>query len=153
MRTPFLLAILALAGCKADKRLWIESDPPGAAVQLDRERVGTTPYSTEFLHYGTHRLTLSLDGYKPYERDLEVRAPWYARFPMDIFSEVLLPIGWKDHKVARVTLEPTPDRIDETEFDRVRARAEVFRLAGDQVPQDLPPLRDEDLTPLVAVPR
>jgi len=153
MRTPTLLAFLVLAGCQADKRLWIESYPPGAEVRLDREWVGTTPYSMKFIHYGTHRLALSLPGYKPYERDLEVPAPWYARFPIDIFTEVLFPIGWEDHKVARVTLEPTPDRIDATEFDRVRARAEVFRQAGDQVPKDLPPLSDEDLTPLVAVPR
>jgi hypothetical protein len=157
MRTSTALALslcLALvASCKADKRLWIESDPPGARVRLDRKLVGTTPYSMEFIHYGTHRLSLDLAGYEPYERDLVVPAPWYARFPLDFFSEVLFPIGWEDHKVAAVKLTPTPKRIQSGEFERVRARAEAFRTAGDAPPTNLPPLNDELGTPLVAVPR
>ncbi len=153
MRTLTLIALLALVGCKADKRLWIESEPPGAEVYLDREPLGQTPVSMEFIHYGTHRLSLSLPGYMPYARDLEVPPPWYARFPLDIVSEVLLPFGWEDHKVARVTLVPTPERISEAEFERARARAESFRTAGNGTPTDMPPLSDEAVTPLVAVPR
>jgi len=149
-----LLAVLPLAvSCQADKRLWIESEPAGAAVRLDRKLVGTTPYSTKFVHYGTHRLSLQLDGYESYERDLLVSPPWYARFPLDFFSEVLFPIGWEDHKVARVDLVPTPKRVEGEEFERVRARAEAFRTAGGEPPKHLPPLTDEEDTPLVAVPR
>ena len=149
-----LLGSLPLVvSCQADKRLWIESDPPGATIWLDRQRLGTTPYTMEFVHYGTHRLSLSLDGYEPFERDLEVPAPWYARFPIDFVTEVLLPIGWKDHKLARVTLTQTPARIPSDDFERVRARAEAFRTATDSPPEKLPPLDDETATPLVAVPR
>ena len=148
-----LLALPCLAACQADKRLWIESEPSGATVVFDHQVIGTTPFEMEFIHYGTHRLGLELDGYLPYERDLLVPAPWYARFPLDIFSEVLFPIGWEDHKVAHVALEPIEDRLDEEQLEHVRARAESFRHATAEGPQNLPPRNDQVVTPLVAVPR
>jgi hypothetical protein len=151
------LALLALlptvVACQADKRLWIESDPPGAAVRLDHVLVGTTPYEMEFVHYGTHRLDVDLVGYEPYSRELLVPAPWYARFPIDIVTEVLLPIGWKDHKVAQVTLVPIEGQMGPERLERIRARAESFRHATEDGPQNLIPLDENAGQPLVAVPR
>jgi len=157
MRSATALLALAVAAssvaCQADKRLWIESEPSGATVLLDHQVVGTTPLELEFIHYGTRRLGLELEGYQLYERDLELPAPWYGRFPLDIVSEVLLPIGWEDHKVARVALEPVRPALTDEELARVRARAESFRNATADGPQNLKPLDETEATPLVAQPR
>ncbi|MDF1799735.1 MAG: PEGA domain-containing protein [Planctomycetota bacterium] len=145
--------LFLLASCATDRRLWIESEPAGATVRLDEELLGITPLELEFYHYGTRRLALELDGHLKVERDLEVAAPWYLRFPLDIVTEVLLPFGWNDHREVRVQLVPTPEVIAADEYEAARARAEAFRTAGDAPPKDLPPLGSGMDVPLVAGPR
>jgi hypothetical protein len=145
--------LLALAACATDRRLWIESTPPGAEVRLDEQLVGTTPLELEFEHYGTRRLSLELPGHLKLDRDLAVAAPWYFRFPLDIVTEVLLPFGWEDHREVRVVLVATPERIEDDEYEAVRARAEVFRGAVGSPPEGLPPRGPDSEGPLVAVRR
>ncbi|MDG1499399.1 MAG: PEGA domain-containing protein [Planctomycetota bacterium] len=129
---------LGLTSCAAQKTLTITSEPPGASVRLGDNYIGETPVTVKFLHYGTQRLGLALTGYDRVERDMRISPPWYARFPIDFFSEVLLPIGWTDHRLVSLKLEPTPERIDAVELDFVRLRAEHFRNAGGIAPEDLP---------------
>lgn len=57
------------------KPAWAEislnSRPPGAVVTVDRKVLGTTPLSGELL-YGRRALSLSLEGYKPWQQTLTV---------------------------------------------------------------------------------
>jgi hypothetical protein len=140
-----LLLALGCTGCVVEKTLTIQSDPPGALVRLGEEDLGTTPVTVPFLHYGTQRLGLELAGYARVERDLRISPPWYGRFPMDFVSEVLLPFGWEDHRGVTLLLQPTSGRIAEDEYNSARARAEAFRTAGDQPPEDLPPLAASEM--------
>ena len=51
----------------------IESTPSGADVQFDGKLVGKTPWTVEQLELGSvHALKITLDKYRPYERQLEV---------------------------------------------------------------------------------
>ena len=143
---------LGLSSCAAQKTLTITSEPPGAIVRLGDRYVGETPVTVDFLHYGTQRLGLALNGYTRIERDMRISPPWYARFPMDFFSEVLLPIGWTDHRLVALDMVPTPERIDAVELDFVRLRAEYFRNAGDVPPEDLPPRPAEQTSRIDAGP-
>jgi hypothetical protein len=144
---------LGLSSCAAQKTLTITSEPPGASVRLGDSYIGDTPVTVDFLHYGTQRLGLALAGYTRVERDVRISPPWYARFPIDFFSEVLLPIGWEDHRLVSLDLEPTPERIDTVELDLVRLRAEHFRSAGDVAPEELPPRPAEQTSRIEAEPR
>mgnify|MGYP002628731653 FL=1 len=150
-RTAILATLplaLGLSSCAVEKTLTIMSEPPGAEVRLGDTSLGQTPVTVDFLHYGTQRLGVYLEGYDRIERDLRIRAPWYGRFPMDFVSEVLLPIGWEDHRVVFLDLEASPVRLDLDEFEFVRMRAEFFRTATDSPPVDLPP-RPADKTSLI----
>jgi hypothetical protein len=103
----FALAALALlAGCGARRSMLIESDPPGALVRLDQEVIGVTPLEHPFEHYGTRRLSLYLPGYRTWSERIDVDAPWWAWFPVDVFAEVLLPFAPEDHPRFTVTLAP-----------------------------------------------
>jgi len=135
-------ALLALA-CQAERRLVITSEPPGADVRLDGAPVGKTPLRIEFQDYGTRRVTMYKDGFLTHSQVVEVRGPWYARFPIDIFSEVLLPIGWKDVHRVHAQLEPGQGTIPAPDLRSVLDRAERLRRAGPEGPPPLPPEAEE----------
>jgi TPR repeat protein len=50
--------------------LIIETDPIGAAVTLDKSPPTTAPHTFKNVTFGTHRLTVTLDGYLPVEHEL-----------------------------------------------------------------------------------
>jgi hypothetical protein len=136
------LAAALLAGCRAHRTIEIRTDPPGARVVLDQEVLGTAPVKVEFWHYGVRRVTASYPGYRTYSRQVEIVPPWYARFPLDILSEVFLPIGWHDDHVVDVVLVAGPDVMTAPDIRSVLDRAEVLRRAGPEGPASLPPVRD-----------
>jgi hypothetical protein len=138
LAAPALCATLAClsASCAADRRLMVLSEPPGALVRLDNQLVGTTPYEAPFDSYGTRRLTLYKDGYLPHSRLLVLEPPWYARFPLDLFSEVLIPVGWRDWREERIALEPVREgEISAPDLEAVLRRAESLRLAEPEGPR------------------
>ena len=51
--------------------LLIESEPSGADLKLDGGPPIKTPHTFKDLKFGPHRLTITLDGYSPIERDIE----------------------------------------------------------------------------------
>ena len=53
-------------------KLYVDSEPRGAAVRIDGTVVGNTP-STFELSDGSHRVTVSLDGYQSYSEDVLIR--------------------------------------------------------------------------------
>ena len=73
IRTPAIriLAILAsastligLTGC-VERRIWIDTDPPGALVWLNDAQLGRTPVVVSILHDGVYDLRLEKDGFEP----------------------------------------------------------------------------------------
>jgi len=136
-----VLVAVVTSACAAKRTLTITSEPEGAQVRLDDERVGWTPITTEFHHYGTRRLTLAKDGYRVVSRQVELVPPWYARFPLDVVSEVLLPFGWRDRHELHFELEPGGDLLTTPDLRSVLDRAEFLRRAGPEGPRPLPPTR------------
>lgn len=137
--TALAAACACFAGCAAQRELVIRSEPPGAQVRLDDQIVGWTPYTTSFEAYGTRRVTLYRDGYRSASKLIELRPSWYGRFPFDILSEVVVPVGWKDRKFVDVTLEPESGEVTEPDLEAVLERAESLRMATPEGPLKLPP--------------
>jgi ABC-type amino acid transport substrate-binding protein len=133
------LAALLASACAAERTITITSEPPGALVRLDDTLVGVTPVKVPFLHYGTRRVTWYLDGYRTESRLVPIRAPWYAGFPVDILTEVVLPIGWKNNHSVHEDLARGDAPALEPELRAVIDRAETIRRAGPSGPKDLPP--------------
>ena len=138
MRVVAFLSCAALAGCAAQRELTIDSTPPGALVRLDDTVVGTTPLHTTFEAYGTRRVTLYLDGYRSQSQLIEIKPPWYARFPFDVVSEVLLPFGWRDRHAITLELVPEDSALTMPDIAPVLQRAQSLRLAEPTGPRPLP---------------
>lgn len=137
--------LMLASGCAAERTLVFTSEPPGASVRLDDEMVGVTPCEVPFLHYGTRRVTYYLEGSRTRSFLVDVRAPWYGRFPIDIVSEVLIPVGWVDRKRIHVELPSGLEPADQPTQRSVLDRAEALRRAGPNGPRNLPPV--EIVTP------
>ena len=139
-----ILAVLLLGGCAVHRELVVVSDPPGATVRLDQQMVGFTPYSTEFEAFGTRRVTLYRQGYRTWSESVRMEAPWYALFPFDLFSEVLLPFGWTYKKKVEVTLEPESGPVTAPDLEKVLEQAEQLRKAGPEGPRRKPPEKEPE---------
>lgn len=138
MRVVAFILCAALAGCAAQRELTIDSTPQGALVRLDDMVVGVTPFKTSFEAYGTRRVTLYLDGYRSQSRLVEIKPPWYAHFPLDVISEVLLPFGWLDRHEVALELVAEDSALSMPDIDPVLQRAESLRLAEPTGPRPLP---------------
>lgn len=128
-----------LSGCAARRSIEVTSEPTRATVILDERVLGPTPLSIPFTHYGTRLLALQLEGHQVHVEKLAVEPPWYGTFPWDLFSEVLIPVGWEDvHAVHRVLVPGVPEP-SEPDLRSVLERAEALRRAGPDGPRRLPP--------------
>jgi PEGA domain len=137
-RTLLPLLWLACAGCAAQRTLTVQSVPPGATLRIDDRIVGPTPYTEQFSDYGTRRITLYKPGYHSLSQVVVLSSPWYASFPIDIFSEILFPVGWKDPHVVKLELEAVKGELTMPDLSPVLDRAEALRLAGPDGPSKLP---------------
>jgi hypothetical protein len=131
------LACSALASCQATRLLRITSTPMHAEVRLDGEKVGVTPIDVPFDYYGVRRVTLYLDGYRTWSQVVPIEPPWFATFPIDIVTEVLVPVGWKDVHVVHAELEPGTGTVLAPDLQSVLDRAETLRRAGPEGPLPL----------------
>jgi len=136
-----LLLLAASQGCTAKRSLTIRSAPPGARVRIDDRAVGVTPIRIAFQHYGVRRITLYKDGYRTHSQRIRLSAPWYARFPIDLFTEILLPLGIDDHREYSVPLVPGEEMSNSPSLRSVIERANVLREAGPEGPSHLPDRR------------
>jgi hypothetical protein len=130
---------LMTSGCAAKRELVINSDPPGALVRLDDRVVGTTPYTTRFDAYGTRRITLYHLGYRSLSEVEEIDPPWYGVFPLDVISEVLIPVGWRDRHEFNFHMTPESGTVTAPDLEQVLDRAETLRLAEPTGPRSTTP--------------
>jgi hypothetical protein len=107
IRTLLLaLALAAAPGC-IERSISVRSNPPGAAVYLDGLDIGRTPVEHYPFHfYGDREIALYKDGYLCERRTVEIDTPWYAYFPLDIVTELVLPWTIKDRRPFHFDLRP-----------------------------------------------
>ncbi len=108
-----LAAALWSTGC-VERFLVIDSNPSGAHVLVDGDDVGVAPVELPFTYYGTRRI----DGWLPEQplgtptaapavtQFVELDAPWYQLFPLDLVSELLDPFTHVDRHVVRLDFGP-----------------------------------------------
>jgi hypothetical protein len=91
----------------------IYSKPTGAKVTINHHTYGKTPddgmtplvvTSNWYWHY---LVEVEKEGYQKHMSDVEIKAKWWAKFPLDIFVEVL-PFPVYDEHVRYFTLDPLP---------------------------------------------
>lgn len=131
----FAGVLLAANGC-VERKLTIRSEPDGAVVWLDGERLGEAPVTVRFDHYGGRDITLSKSGYHRHREVVEVKPPFYQRLGPDFFFEHLWPGTLVDHQEFTIPLRPfaslDPDEpVDTAPLERneqaLRNRLERFK--------------------------
>ena len=126
-----LLAALSQAGC-VDRFLAIHSDPPGAVVYVDGEKVGTTPCEITYTWYGTRLVVLELGGYSLVRQEVTLSPPWWQIIPIDFITDVVIPFTIRDRMSVSYTLEPAP--LSPEEVNDVLDRAEELRKKANASP-------------------
>lgn len=124
--SPLLLS----AGC-ATRTLVIETDPPGATVWLNREKVEsmTTPALIPFDHHGMYAVRLEKEGYEPLETTADVVTPWYSWPILDVFSDLFFSFAVNDRQEFSWRLVPLDEPVaDESEEAAERRRAAALRF-------------------------
>lgn len=119
-------ASILLAGC-VERELVVHTQPPGARVYVDgvdRGDAGAQGLAVPFEHYGTREVVVRLAGHEPARRMVELEAPWWQAFPLDLVTDVLWP--GTIHDDHEVTLE-LAQRADPPAPAALEARA---RAAG-----------------------
>lgn len=103
------ILIAAGAGC-VSRRFTVISDPPGALVEVDGQRIGVTPVSMDFVYYGTRNITLSKPGFQTLSVEQPQKKPLYQRFPFEFFSDNFALTHITDRHVFNYRMSPSnPD--------------------------------------------
>lgn len=129
MRRAILLAALLVAGLSqagcVERFLAIHSDPPGAVVYVDGEKVGTTPCEISYVWYGTRLVVLELRGYTLVRQEVTLSPPWWQIIPIDFVTDVVIPFTIRDRMSVSYLLDPAP--VSPEEVNDVLERADELR--------------------------
>jgi hypothetical protein len=118
-----LMVVLAAGGCVV-RELTIRSEPPGATVYINGREAGKTPHTETFDFYGSREVVLRNEGYLTASSIVQLKVPWYELFPLDLVSEILLPVRLHNRHEFTFNLKPLPERAPEGLLERAqKARA------------------------------
>jgi hypothetical protein len=126
-----LLSCALTPGC-VSRRLTILSQPAGALVEVDGERLGLTPVSMDFTYYGVREITLSKPGYETLTVQQPTPTPWYQVFPLEFFSDNFALTHLTDAHVFRYQLAPENPQANDVQS--LNARARNFRTQAQLSP-------------------
>jgi PEGA domain len=132
-----LLLILGASssGC-VRRRMTVRTNPPGAAIYVDRQFIGNSPAASSITYYGTRQVEVVADGFRTEKVLRKFSPPWYQLPPLDFITETLWPWEIRDERIVDITLTPaTPISSDE-----LMARSNGLRLQAAQgLATGLPP--------------
>jgi hypothetical protein len=87
-RLAAISGLVCLAGC-LERRVHVESDPPGALVTINDVEIGRTPVEADFTYYGEYDVRLDLDGYEPLRTRARADTPIYEYPPFDLVATAM----------------------------------------------------------------
>lgn len=120
-RSPWPLVALLLAGPAGclERRVSINSDPPGATVIVNDVELGRTPLEAGFTHCGLYDVRVEKEGYEPLRTSARARAPFHEYPPVDLLATAM-PVTISTVVPWSFTLAPAAE-ADAGLLDRARA--------------------------------
>ncbi len=118
----FALATAIATGC-VERTVTITTEPDNATVYLNDQEVGQTPVTVPFTWYGTYDVICRKDGFTTMQQAVKIDAPWYELPGIDLVSECLTPVTYRDHRAHHFVLEP--EKLPTK--DELLGRASEFR--------------------------
>ena len=105
--TAIAACSVALGGC-VERRLFIDTDPPGALVWLNDAQLGRTPVDVRIVHDGTYDLRIEKEGFEPVVTGAKVQGPLLDVVPLYLVVEVL-PTDVRYETRFKLSLRPRDD--------------------------------------------
>jgi hypothetical protein len=96
-------------------------------VHVNGELAGKTPLDHSFTFYGTVEVVVRREGFLSQRELMSLRPPWYEVFPLDLFSELLIPWKIRDREEMEFQLVAAPQSIGEKEQQRLQEKAAELR--------------------------
>jgi len=130
-------ALFQSTGC-VERLLQVRSTPSGANVYVNGDEVGKTPCDHPFSFYGTVDITLRSPGHLSHRELNTLSPPWYELFPLDFFSDLILPFTLRDVHPVEVVLVPSPSQMDESQQKELDKKAEELssQLPSEKAPKE-----------------
>ncbi len=127
--------IVLSCGC-VRRRMTVRTNPPGAAVYVDRQLIGSSPASSSFTYYGTRHIEVVADGYRTEKVFRKISPPWYQIPVVDFLAETVWPWEIRDERIIDITMVPAQP----IPADELTTRANTLRLQAQQgLATSLPP--------------
>jgi len=111
MRRAILAMLLFAAGAATgcvERRVFIESDPPGALIWMNDAQVGRTPVDVAILHHGEYDIRVEKDGYETLVTSARSTPAGWDFPPVDFFAEISPGVSRSDTR-WRFTLAARDD--------------------------------------------
>ena len=120
------LSVTVAPGC-VHRVLLVRTEPSGADVYINGQKVGRSPVEHEFHFYlpmdiEVRKYNAREGGYRAVHRVKDPKIPWHQHFPLDLLTEFLVPWPIRDVHEVDIPLEretrtfSTP--ADEEELER-----------------------------------
>jgi hypothetical protein len=122
-------APLLLAGC-VERYIALRSEPSGADVYVDGDKVGQTPIDVPYVWYGTREILLEKRGYREIRERVALNPPWWQYPGLDFITDVLLPFTITDREEFSFHLERAP--LTREEIGEVLRRAEETKAKAER---------------------
>lgn len=137
-----LLLLVCSVGC-VRRRLTVRTNPPGAVVFVDNQKIGVSPCSVDFTYYGTREIRMAKQGYETLTINQPIPTPWYETPGLDFVSENLVPAKIRDNRVVDYNLAPqriipTEELVGRGQQLRIEANAQPTVPAGATLPAGNP---------------
>ncbi|HBE67584.1 MAG TPA: hypothetical protein DDW52_05480 [Planctomycetaceae bacterium] len=134
--TLYFLAVLGFVvssvGC-VRRRMLVRTNPPGAAVYVDKQEIGISPISTDYIYYGNREIEVTADGYDTVKVIRDFKPPIYQWPVIDFFAETLWPFELRDQRTVDIEMPVARARSREeltTAGEAMRIQAASATLAG-----------------------
>ncbi len=99
------VSLIVVTGC-VERTVTITTVPDGATVILNDQEVGTSPVTVPFTWYGDYDLICRKQGFATDERKLHISTPWYQIPIVDLVTENLTPVTFRDHRAVQIDMQP-----------------------------------------------
>jgi PEGA domain len=130
-----LLVCVMHMGC-VRRRMTVRTNPPGAAVYVDRQLIGSSPASSSYTFYGTRHIEVVADGFRTEKVLRKISPPWYQIPPLDFLAETVWPWEIRDERIIDITMVPA----EQIPADELTTRANTLRIQAQQgLATSLPP--------------
>ena len=101
-----VVTVTTLSVACVDRRFVIQTNPPGAQIDVDGTPLGVSPVDSQYIYAGDRVVTASAPGRETVKQRVRLKAKWYQYPPLDFVAEILYPGRIEDVRYIYLELPP-----------------------------------------------